>query len=224
MPKRHAVFLCSQQTRLCVESSEAVKRKHDDEEEEGLEGPSSPLCALVGVPAEYSLDDLLAFVGAYAPEIAESLLLPCAEVHYQVAVLQFTSLEAMRLFVQLFSFQHFPVENTFDQICIALPLPLAEFGDRDISSTTADERWKDLPQCPYCLCRLSEATNGIPESSVAVPHVLSLATRRRCRVCQLLFAHLRGDEVQCSCCGLVGNVWACLLCGNCGCGDQLNIT
>lgn len=225
MSKRHALFVPSQDLRLCVESSEAVLRKHD---EDGCEDSVPPTCALVGVPGEYSVDDLLVFVGAYAADIAETVLLPTAALDYQLALLRFSSAEAMGMFMQLFSFQHFPAEDAFDQICVVIPLSQVNFGesaDHVIgamagSPSALSERWKALPLCPYCLGRLSESFNGIPDSNVAVPLILTPATRRRCRVCQLLYSHLRGEEVQCNRCGLLGNVWACLLCGNCGCGRE----
>lgn len=175
-------------------------------------------CLLIGVPSEYSLETLLEFVGAYSEHILDTNMFPSVGTDYQTALLTFTSPESMRSFVTLYAYQHYPLLDSFDQICLVLPMrsviQVSNMEDYLAQSIGLVE----IPQCPYCLGRIDESVTGVRDSQNALPQIINESTRARCMVCEKLYAHLSGKEVGCTTCGLLGNIWVCLLCSNGGCG------
>lgn len=206
---------------IITKSQGLVLMVHQDNQDSSFTSTNSPSCyvLLLGVPSEYIIDDLMLFTAAYASEILQMELLPCTDTLYQFALLTFSSPETIPSFISLYNYQHFPLNGTFEQLCIALPLHAVIANTKvDTELVAALPAYKEIPQCPYCIGRINEHVTGIPGSNKSLPVILSASSRKRCRVCDLLYSHMSGGEVPCTSCHLLGNIWVCLLCGNCGCG------
>lgn len=89
----------------------------------------------------------------------------------------------------------------------------------------------ELPTCPVCLERLDASASGIQTSICRHSFKCDCLARwstRRCAVCRYAMVGEESREgvmdptllprCESPCCEAIDNIWACLICGHCGCG------
>ncbi|KAL2500639.1 BRCA1-associated protein [Forsythia ovata] len=84
---------------------------------------------------------------------------------------------------------------------------------------TTPPEFAELPTCPVCLERLDYNTSGI--TSTLCDHsfqcsCVSKYTHLSCLVCRL--CQQQDEKPSCAVCGILNNLWVCLICGFVGCG------
>lgn len=110
----------------------------------------------------------------------------------------------------------------------------ADFVDAEGIGALQSGDFVQVPTCPVCLERIDSAATGI--MIVACQHKFHCQCLERwgdgrCPVCRFALQanagerqlaarseHAPARDIHCSACGIAGNTWLCLICGNAGCG------
>ncbi|KAL2479624.1 zinc finger (ubiquitin-hydrolase) domain-containing protein [Abeliophyllum distichum] len=188
-----------------------------------LSNPSArtTLLFVVAVPNYFSPDDFLLFCVSYLPNFTEVLFIrnDGVEDRYSVLIRLENQFSATGFY---YSFNGKKFKPSEVEVCHMYFVQSVQYTMSAEIATTPPE-FAELPTCPVCLERLNYDTSGI--TSTLCDHsfqcsCVSKWTYLSCLVCRL--CQQQDEKLSCAVCGILNNLWVCLICGFVGCSRYEN--
>ena len=211
----------------------------DKEKDQAAAADDGTVVGLVSVPGILTAAWLLGFIAPALDSIAQIRMVRDSRPNRSMVLIKFRDAPDAAQF--MFVYNHKPYHETKDsEVCHVVSIssiklkstitpPFTFPYSTDIESATRPTDLVEIPTCPVCLERLDSSVTGVVQISCSHSYHCSCLLKwgdSRCPVCRQTQANSRTRSrtltappaSNCSVCQSSSNLWACLICGNVGCG------
>lgn len=194
---------------------------------------------LVSVPGILTAAWLLGFIAPALDSIAQIRMVRDSRPNRSMVLIKFR--EAADAAQFMFVYNHKPYHETKDsEVCHVVSIssiklkstttpPFTFPYSTDIDPAARPTDAVEIPTCPVCLERLDSSVTGVVQIVCSHSYHCSCLLKwgdSRCPVCRQTQVNARTRSrtltsppaSNCSVCQSASNLWACLICGNVGCG------
>lgn len=191
---------------------------------------------VLGLPREYTEEDFRLFIEPYLHAVTSLLLFDARAADRsdvsscRVAVVDFADGDALAAFASVYNNLYFP---GFRDVAPCIVAPLGGV----LEGPVLPEGLAELPACAVCLRRLQCSASGLDPVGHTPVSMHFAGNAARCLACRV-YADRRESRgappppppnatsdadqqlelYRCVACGLLENVWLCLVCAHTGCG------
>eukprot|EP00124_Ichthyophonus_hoferi_P000304 Ihof_evm30s10 gene=Ihof_evmTU30s10 len=183
----------------------------------------SPLVCLLGVPAAFEVQDLLAFLAPVQGGVVHMRLLRDPSPDKYLALLLMKSQELANQVYTAFNDQPFSLLEP--DLCHVMHVGRVETIHSKDMDLKLPSGLTELPACAVCLERLDDSVTGILTTTCNHSfHCECMRswnfTSHSCPVCR----HVQKPKStsQCLVCGSTEGLWICIICGSVGCGRYID--
>lgn len=195
-------------------------------------------CIILGLPSSINVDELNQFIEPYRSDIRLSTIIHCDNINHgitrKLGLLLFTSEHGLYNFSQLYNNLHFPSYREMAP-CLVIPLQSVIICTRDDvyenNLLYCDQNnMVEIPSCSVCLRRMKSACTCVEGANDITLNMFTALPSSQCLVCACSDSYLstsnksnnnNNDLIStrgCMNCGIIDNIWICILCGYRGCG------
>ncbi|CAL1548415.1 unnamed protein product [Lymnaea stagnalis] len=184
----------------------------------------SEMLCMMGVPASYTIHDLIKFIAPMGDCVSYMQVLRDAFPNQYMLLIKFRDQTSADDFYSYFNNRRFnSIEPDICHLVYVAKIELineAEGGSLPIMDMT------ELPNCPVCLERMEESVDGILTvlcNHAFHTHCLAQWGDTSCPVCRYCQTPEEVADQRCMQCGSHESLWICLICGLVGCGRYVGL-
>lgn len=198
-------------------------------------------CIILGLPSAINIDEFNQFIEPYRLDIRLSAIIDCENINHgicrKLGLLLFTSGHGLINFSQLYNNLHFPSYREMAP-CLVIPLQsVCIYAREDVYENNvlycAQNNMIEIPSCSICLRRMKSICTSIEGANEVTLNMITALPYSHCLVCTCSYSYLvptvKSDNSSlssndlistrgCMNCGIIDNIWICILCGYRGCG------
>ncbi|CAG5135763.1 unnamed protein product [Candidula unifasciata] len=210
----------------CVELTKGLLHIYKDSQMTTLEkdvARSEMLCML-GVPASYTVHDLIKFIAPMGDCVSYMQVLRDAFPNQYMLLIKFRDQTSADDFYSYFNNR--PFNSIEPDICHLAYVAKIEVINESEGGSLPLFGMTELPNCPVCLERMEESADGILTvlcNHAFHTHCLAQWEDTSCPVCRYCQTPEEVADQKCMQCGSHESLWICLICGNVGCGRYVGL-
>ncbi|XP_005093000.1 BRCA1-associated protein [Aplysia californica] len=184
----------------------------------------SEMLCMLGVPASYTIHDLINFAAPMGDYVKFMQVLRDAFPNQYLLLIKFRDQASTDEFYSYFNSR--PFNSIEPDIChLVYVVKIEVTSDTECGSLPTMDL-TELPNCPVCLERMEESVDGILTvlcNHSFHTHCLAQWGDTSCPVCRYIQTPEAVADQRCMQCGSHESLWICLICGNVGCGRYVGL-
>ncbi|KAK3707696.1 hypothetical protein RRG08_050511 [Elysia crispata] len=216
-------FLCGNPS---VELTKGILHIYKDSQMTALDKdiPRSEMLCILGVPASYTIHDLISFTAPMGDYVNYMQVLKDAFPNQYLLLIKFKDQASADEFYSYFNNR--PYNSIEPDICHLVYVGKVEIINESEGASLPFLDMTELPNCPVCLERMEESVDGILTilcNHAFHTHCLAQWGDTSCPVCRYCQTPEEVADQRCMSCGSHESLWICLICGNVGCGRYVGL-
>ncbi|XP_059177999.1 BRCA1-associated protein-like [Physella acuta] len=183
----------------------------------------SEMLCMMGVPASYTIHDLIKFIAPMGDCVNYMQVLRDAIPNQYMLLIKFKDQTSADNFYTYFNNR--PFNSIEPDICHLVYVAKIEVVNETEGGSLPLLDMTELPNCPVCLERMEESVDGILTvlcNHAFHTHCLAQWGDTSCPVCRYCQTPEAVADQRCMQCGSHESLWICLICGNVGCGRYVD--
>ncbi|GFN84785.1 Brca1-associated protein [Plakobranchus ocellatus] len=184
----------------------------------------SEMLCMLGVPASYTIHDLISFMAPMGDYVSFMQVLRDAFPNQYLLLVKFKDQVSADEFYSYFNNR--PYNSIEPDICHLVYVGKVEIINESEGASLPFLDMTELPNCPVCLERMEESVDGILTilcNHAFHTHCLAQWGDTSCPVCRYCQTPEEVADQRCMNCGSHESLWICLICGNVGCGRYVGL-
>uniref|UniRef100_A0A0B7A5Q6 BRCA1-associated protein n=1 Tax=Arion vulgaris TaxID=1028688 RepID=A0A0B7A5Q6_9EUPU len=210
----------------CVELTKGLLHIYKDSQMTTLDKgvTRSEMLCMLGVPASYTIHDLIKFIAPMGDCVSYMQVLRDAFPNQYMLLIKFRDQTSADDFYSYFNNR--PYNSIEPDICHLVYVAKIEVINESEGGSLPLLDMTELPNCPVCLERMEESVDGILTvlcNHAFHTHCLAQWGDTSCPVCRYCQTPEEVADQKCMQCGSHESLWICLICGNVGCGRYVGL-
>ncbi|KAK6967569.1 BRCA1-associated protein, partial [Biomphalaria glabrata] len=204
-----------------VELTKGILHIYKDKQMTSLdkEVARSEMLCMMGVPASYTIHDLIEFIAPMGDCVTYMQVLRDAFPNQYMLLIKFRDQASTDEFYSYFNNRQF--NSIESHICYLVYVAKIEIMTETEGGSLPLMNLTELPNCPVCLEKMEESDDGILTvlcNHAFHTHCLAQWGDTSCPVCRYCQTPEEVADQRCMQCGSQESLWICLICGHVGCG------